>query len=112
MSPAPGWRADRPRDTGIDGISDRTAGRRLSAALQGRGAFRRFRNQLHEHPRAHLACEALRDARTSPRAAQWLVDEGPVDEDAAQRFPSEHPEPDLPSSPYACDAAKRSTTAR
>ena len=32
-----------------DGISDATARRKLTQALQGRGAFRRFRNQLYEH---------------------------------------------------------------
>jgi hypothetical protein len=34
-----------------DGISDRVAGQRLTRSLDGRGAFRRFRNQLYEyHP--------------------------------------------------------------
>jgi hypothetical protein len=32
-----------------EGISDAAAGRRLARALQGRGAFRRFKNQLYEH---------------------------------------------------------------
>jgi hypothetical protein len=32
-----------------DGISDSVAGRRLAGALQGRGAFRRVKNQLYEH---------------------------------------------------------------
>src|SRR4051795_3233745 len=32
-----------------DSISDDVAGRHLKAALQGRGAFRRFRNQLYQH---------------------------------------------------------------
>ena len=31
-----------------DGISDRGAGERLSRSLQGRGAFRRFKNQLYQ----------------------------------------------------------------
>src|SRR4029077_9216031 len=32
-----------------EGISDRAAGQRLSQSLQGKGAFRRFRNELYEH---------------------------------------------------------------
>jgi Uncharacterised protein family (UPF0158) len=80
-----------------EGISDRTAGRRLSDALQGRGAFRRFRDQLYEHhPELISAWQALRDARANQRAVQWLVDEGLIEGDAAQRFTSEHREPDLP----------------
>jgi hypothetical protein len=34
-----------------EGISDRAAGRDLSRALDGRGAFRRFRSELYQlHP--------------------------------------------------------------
>ena len=34
-----------------EAISDDRAGRRLARAIQGRGAFRRFRDELHEeHP--------------------------------------------------------------
>src|SRR4051794_10900192 len=43
-----------------NGISDDVAGRRLKAALQGRGAFRRFRNQLYQHHPALI--------RLAPRA--------------------------------------------
>src|SRR5215207_5071702 len=32
-----------------DGISDIAAGQRLTRSLQGRGAFRRFKNQLYQH---------------------------------------------------------------
>ncbi|MDQ3307975.1 MAG: hypothetical protein M3499_06425 [Actinomycetota bacterium] len=32
-----------------EGISDDAAGRRLARALQGRGGFRRFKNQFYEH---------------------------------------------------------------
>ena len=51
-----------------DGISDRAAGRRLSGSLQGRGAFRRFKNQLYEHhPELISAWHALCDARAQRR---------------------------------------------
>jgi Uncharacterised protein family (UPF0158) len=59
-----------------DGISDRGAGERLSRALQGKGAFRRFRNELYRrHPELISAWHALRDARARIRAVQWLAEE-------------------------------------
>jgi hypothetical protein len=80
-----------------DGISDRAAGRRLSQSLQGKGAFRRFKNQVYElHPELISAWHALRDARARLRAVEWLVDQGLIDEGAAERFATDHPHPDLP----------------
>ena len=80
-----------------EGISDRAAGRDLSRALNGKGAFRRFRNELYErHPGLISAWQALRDARARVRAVRWLVDQGLLEDEAARRFASDHPEPDLP----------------
>ena len=80
-----------------DGISDRAAGRRLSQSLQGKGAYRRFKNQVYElHPELISAWHALRDARARLRAVEWLVDQGLIDEGAAERFATDHPHPDLP----------------
>ena len=80
-----------------EGISDRAAGRRLSESLQGKGAFRRFRSQLYEHhPELVSVWQALRVARACHRAVQWLVDQGLIEEGVAQRFTSDHPEPNLP----------------
>ena len=80
-----------------DGISDRGAGERLSRCLEGKGAFRRFKNELYQgHPELISAWHTLRDARARVRAAQWLADEGLIEEDAAHRFKRDHPEPALP----------------
>lgn len=80
-----------------DGISDRGAGERLSRLLEGKGAFRRFKNQLYqEQPQLISAWHALRDARARVRAVQWLANEGLIRLDAAQRFKRDHPEPTLP----------------
>jgi hypothetical protein len=80
-----------------DGISDRAAGRRLSASLQGKGAFRRFKNEVYGHHTELISVwQALRDVRARVRAVQWLVDEGRIEERAAQRFTSDNPEPGLP----------------
>jgi hypothetical protein len=79
------------------GISDRAAGERLSRSLQGKGAFRRFKNELYQgHPDLIAAWHALRGARARARAVQWLAEEGLIEEDAAQRFTRDHPDPSLP----------------
>ena len=57
-----------------DGISDRGAGVRLSRSLEGKGAFRRFRNELYQgHPGLISAWHALSDARhgSGPCGGCW-----------------------------------------
>ena len=80
-----------------DGISDRGAGERLRRSMEGKGAFRRFKNELYQrHPELISAWHAMRDARARLRAVQWLADEGLIEEAAAQRFHQDHREPALP----------------
>ena len=80
-----------------DGISDRAAGRRLTQSLQGRGAFRRFKNQLYQHhPELISAWHALRDVRAQRRAVEWLLEQGLIDDNAAQQFTTDRPDPGLP----------------
>ncbi len=80
-----------------EGISDLAAGHHLAQALRGRGAFRRFKKQIYEHhPDLISAWQAFRDARAQRRAAAWLLDEGLIDDEAAQEFVRSHPDPQLP----------------
>ncbi len=80
-----------------EGISDRGAGERLSRALQGKGAFRRFRSELQQHhPDLISVWHAFSDVRAKVRAVQWLADEGLVDDDSVQRFIRNNPDPALP----------------
>ncbi|MDN5764899.1 MAG: UPF0158 family protein [Humibacillus sp.] len=80
-----------------EGIGDTTVGLRLASALQGRGAFRRFKNQLYEHfPELISPWHSFRDARAQRRAVDWLLNQGLIDENAAQTFAAQNPEPDLP----------------
>jgi hypothetical protein len=80
-----------------EGISDRVAGRSLSRSLNGKAAFRRFRNELYErHPELISIWQSLRDARAGGRAVGWLVEQGLLEEQAARRFTNDHPEPALP----------------
>jgi Uncharacterised protein family (UPF0158) len=70
---------------------------RLEPAIQGKGAFRRFKDQLHqEHPSLLPAWYAFLDARATRRAIQWLADNSLIDDEAADRFLVGHPNPDLP----------------
>ena len=79
------------------GISDRGAGERLSRCLEGKDAFRRFKNELYQrHPDLISPWHTLRDARARVRTVQWLADEGLIEEDGPQQFTREHPEPALP----------------
>jgi hypothetical protein len=78
-------------------ISDQTAGRRLARAIQGRGAFRRFKSELHEdYPDLLETWHAFRDMRATRRAVDWLVANSLVDDEMGKRFIIEHPDPELP----------------
>lgn len=81
----------------VERISDEAAGRRLGRAIQGRGAFRRFKNELQdEFPHLLPGWYAFRDVRAKRRAVEWLVDKSLIDDGTGERFVTEHPDPDLP----------------
>lgn len=81
----------------VNGIGDAVARRELTQSLQGRGAFRRFKNQLYEHhPDLISPWHSLRDVRAQRRSVEWLLDQELVDDSVARRFMSEHPDPPLP----------------
>jgi hypothetical protein len=81
----------------VDLVSDDSAARRLARAINGRGAFRRFKDELHEeYPHLLPAWNAFRDTRAARRAVAWLHDESLISDAAADRFRTEHPDPDVP----------------
>jgi len=80
-----------------EGISDEQAGRRLARAIGGRGAFRHFKDELHEeYPDLVPVWFAFRDARARRRAVEWLDEQDLVDQVQARQFLDDHPEPTLP----------------
>jgi len=80
-----------------EGISDEQAGRRLARAIGGRGAFRHFKDELHEeYPDLVPVWYAFRDARARRRAVEWLDEQDLVDQVQARQFLDDHPEPTLP----------------
>jgi hypothetical protein len=80
-----------------EGITDKRVGQRLELAIQGRGAFRRFKDELHEEY-SHLlpAWYAFRDTRALRRAVDWLADNLLIDDGAAAGFLAAHPDSALP----------------
>jgi hypothetical protein len=80
-----------------DRLSDGQARRRLARAIDGSGAFRRFRAELHEeYPELPDAWHAFRDACARRRAVEWLADHSLIEHDASARFLDGHPEPSVP----------------
>jgi hypothetical protein len=78
-------------------VSDERAARRLERALEGRGAFRRFKDELHgEHPELLPAWQAFRDNRAKCRAVEWLAENSLVDDGEVSRFRTENPDPAVP----------------
>jgi hypothetical protein len=97
IDPLPSWIWYQDMADFAEAISDERAARRLARAIQGRGAFRRFRDELHEeHPELLPAWNAFRDIRARRRAVRWLADNSLIDDEAAGRFAAEHPDPELP----------------
>jgi hypothetical protein len=97
IDPLPSWVWCQDMADFTETITDERAGRRLARAIQGKGAFRRFRDELHdEYPDLLTAWYALRDVRARRRAVQWLAGKSLIDEAAASHFMATHPDPDLP----------------
>jgi Uncharacterised protein family (UPF0158) len=97
IDPLPSYVWYRDMADFAEGISDERAGRRLARAIDGRGAFRRFKDELHEeYPHLLPAWHAFRDIRAKRRAVEWLVDNSLVEDESANRFLTEYPDPELP----------------
>jgi Uncharacterised protein family (UPF0158) len=80
-----------------EGISDERVARRLARAIQGKGAFRRFKAELHEeYPDLLPFWYAFRDVRGKRRAVDWLVDNSLIDQNTADGYVADHPDPHMP----------------
>jgi hypothetical protein len=97
IDPLPSWVWYQDMADFAGGITDEGAGRRLARSIQGKGAFRRFKDELHEeYPDLLAAWYAFRDTRARRRAVQWLADNSVIDNGSAERFLSGLPDPALP----------------
>ena len=80
-----------------EGISDQRAGRSLLLAIEGKGAFRRFKDRLHQnYPDLLPAWYAFQSVRAKRRAVEWLVDNSLVDQQAAAAVLARYADADLP----------------
>ena len=87
IDPLPSWVWYQDMADFAEAVTDERAGRRLARAIQGRGAFRRFKDELHqEHPHLLPAWHAFHEARARRRAVRWLADSTLIDDKAAERF--------------------------
>lgn len=78
-------------------MSDEAVERRLGRAIRGKGAFRRFKDELYEEYTGLVPVwHAFRDARAKRRAVEWLLDQDLIHNEDARQFLVEHPDPDLP----------------
>jgi hypothetical protein len=68
----------------------------LERAIAGRGAFRRFKDTLQEHPELRQGWFAFHDARMERRAIEWLADQGLVDPAVLDRELQARIDPQLP----------------
>ena len=97
IDPLPSWVWYQDMADFAEAITDERAGRRLWRAIQSKGAFARFKVELHEeYPDLLPVWYAFRDARALRRAVQWLADNSLIDEEAADSFLRTHADPDLP----------------
>jgi hypothetical protein len=97
IDPLPSWIWYQDMADFSEAITDERAGRRLERAIQGKGAFRRFKDELnYEYPDLLPIWYAFRDARAKRRAVEWLADNSVIDQDAASRYVADYPDPDLP----------------
>jgi hypothetical protein len=97
IGPLPSWVWYQDMADFAEAVTDERAGRRLVRAIQGKGAFRRFKDELHEeYPGLLPTWYAFRDARARRRAVQCLADNSLIDDEEASRYLASHPEPHVP----------------
>ncbi|RZT89217.1 nucleotidyltransferase-like protein [Pseudonocardia sediminis] len=75
------------------GVHDRRAAGLLDRAIDGRGAFRRFKNTLFEFPEVRDQWYRFRDARSRRRAVDWLAANDLISDADAARERARYPDP-------------------
>jgi predicted nucleotidyltransferase len=104
IEPTPSGEGYGDMEDFIELVRDIRARGLLGRAIEGRGAFRRFKDTLFEFPELREAWFRFHDVRLERRAIEWLVDEGLVAEEAASKALDERPDPELPGLSGPLDA--------
>jgi predicted nucleotidyltransferase len=77
-------------------VTDHRVRERLLRALEGRGAFRRFKDALYDLHELRQSWFTFHDNRMAGRAIRWLADNELVDREAAELACKERPDQLLP----------------
>jgi hypothetical protein len=94
IHPLPSWVWYQDMADFADAIADDQARDRIARAIQGKGAFRRFKDELHyRYPDLLPAWYAFRDARARRRAVEWLAEHDMISPEDADRYLTSHPDP-------------------
>ena len=96
IEPIPSQEAYGDMEDFIRRVRDLRLRELLARAIAGRGAFRRFKDTLQEHPELRRSWFAFHDARMERRAIEWLAGRGLIDPDAAQHARETRRDPELP----------------
>jgi hypothetical protein len=95
IEPLPTTVGYRDMEDFVAQVRDPRARDQLERAISGRGAFRRFKDALFEHPALRRAWFAFHDTRGERRGLEWLVERGLLDRELAQLELELRPEPSL-----------------
>src|SRR5205823_7198551 len=83
VDPVPSYEGYNDMVDFIGRVPDRRAADLLGRAIEGRGAFRRFKDTLFEFDELRTKWFAFHDVRMRARAVNWLVDNDLVEKASA-----------------------------
>ncbi|HET6966442.1 MAG TPA: UPF0158 family protein [Acidimicrobiales bacterium] len=95
IDPIPSGEAYRAMQDFVARVPDRRAADLLGRSIEGRGAFRRFKDTLFEFPELRDTWFRFHDVRMRRRAIEWLVDCHLVDDSAAESALADLEEPPI-----------------
>ena len=84
VEPIRPYEAYRDMESFIADVQDERAKDLLWRAIDGKGAFRRFRNTLAEFPELETRWFSFHDQAMQRRAIEWLAESGLVEQDEAE----------------------------
>ena len=101
--PLPSEIGYRDMEDFVSRVRDSRARELLRRAIEGRGAFRRFKDTLFEFPDLRAAWFAFHDARAARRSLEWLSQEEVIDPEVAEREIALRPDPEHPGTGEVLD---------
>jgi predicted nucleotidyltransferase len=76
-------------------VPNRRARENLERAIEGRGAFRRFKDTLLEYPELRQVWFIFHDARMARRAVAWLADHDLISDEMAEQASANYSDPHM-----------------